>query len=389
MYNNYNSNKEEPLLNGINKFPLITILMIVFTILFIILYKYLISHPKVFIVLFIIILSICLIGFILKHFHINLKKAFFICIFISISIIIAVLILAQGDYIKIGKNNIISEESKTEEEELEEESNIVKYAKIECFNNNNNNNKNFGSIKGPCFNESTGFGYTYINGSDCVQEEITKNDCSIYEKSLKNKYESLVEEQLSEINKLKELNKLNNEELSKKCKIINEEEKKENNCKLINYNDLDSNCNNVSGGLKSISTKNCPSGYGIITCEKNYSNGKYNIINSTPCEPIYSDFDYLCKQSNTDLNNFQDIGARKYLPCEIDPISKEVKKHEALCDYGYSKTKNLYYNYTPCYKSNDKKSKFDEYCQKKYNVDSTQNYNYNCLINYKRAKCDL
>ena len=377
--NNYN-NDEEPILNGINKFPLVTIFIIVITVIIIFLYRYLASHPKVLKIFFIIILSFGLIGFILKHFHINLKKAFFICLFLSISIIISVLILAQGDYIKIGKKNIISEESEQEEENID--NTVVGYANIECFDNNY---ENFKSLKGPCFNESTGFGYSYIDGSDCKEEEVIQtNNCSAYAKALKNKYESLLEEQLHK-NK-----KIHSEDLLEKCKKkTQEEEQISSKCKPFNKNDKDSHCNNTSGGFKNVSTQNCPDGYGIVECDKNYSNGEYYSVNSTSCEPITSDFDYLCKQSNTKMNNYQSLGAKKYLPCSIDPITKKPIKYEAQCDYGYSKTKNLYYQYTPCYHISDDKSKFDDYCQKIYNVNATTEYEYSCPVNFKRAKCNL
>ena len=89
------------------------------------------------------------------------------------------------------------------------------------------------------------------------------------------------------------------------------------------------------------------------------------------------------------MNDFQSIGAKKYLSCKLDPITKKPIKYEALCDYGYSKTKNLYYEYTPCYHSSDDQSKFDEYCLKNNNVNATKKFNYNCPINFKRAKCNL
>ena len=278
------------------------------------------------------ILAFGLIGFVFKHFHINLKKAFFICLFLSISIIIAVLILAQGDYINIGKKVIISENSEEEEEE----------------------------------------------------EIIQTNNCSAYANALKNKYESLLEEQLHK-NK-----KIYSEDLSEKCKNkIQDEEQISNKCKPFNKNDKDSNCNNTSGGFKSVSTKNCANGYGIVECDKNYSNGEYYNVNSTGCEPITADFDYLCKQANIKMNDYQSLGAKKYLPCSIDPVTKKPIKYEAQCDYGYSKTKNLYYQYTPCYHSSDDKSKFDDYCKKNYNVNATTEYEYSCPVNFKRAKCNL
>ena len=84
--NNYNN--DEPILSGINKYPMISISIIVFTIIMILLYRYFMSNPKIFKVLFIIVLAIGLIGFILKHFHINFKKAFFICLFIVISLLL-------------------------------------------------------------------------------------------------------------------------------------------------------------------------------------------------------------------------------------------------------------------------------------------------------------
>lgn len=386
--NNYNNN--EPILNGVNKYPIINISIIVFTIIIILLYRYFMSNPQIFKVLFIILLVIGLIGFILKHFHINIKKAFFISLFIVISIIITVLILAQGDYIKLGKNIIIpeNEEQYNEEEnyyynqEEDNDTTIVDYSNIECFDNY----ENFKSLKGPCFNKSTGFGYSYINGSDCNEEKkkvLSENDCSIYANALKNKYESLLQDQL---NKIKD-----SEDISDKCKSVFQEveEEKKFNCQPFNKNNKDKSCDNTTGGFKSVSFENCPSGHGVVQCDKNYSNGEYYSVNSTECEPISSDFDYLCKQSNTDMNDFQSIGAKKYLSCKLDPITKKPIKYEALCDYGYSKTKNLYYEYTPCYHSSDDQSKFDEYCQKNNNVNATQKFNYNCPINFKRAKCDL